>query len=63
MSKTPLGLSAAAARQGGPARKKTPIMRYCGRCAVGFGLLGIFTIGFVFAPLGLICAIAALFRG
>ena len=38
----------------------TPLMGYC---AVGFGLLGIFTIGFVFMPLGLIFSILALFLG
>lgn len=31
--------------------------------AVGFGLLGIFTIGIVFVPLGLICSLIALFIG
>jgi len=69
MSKIPLSLakngsqasfnfadSGAAQRQAGaPAN---PVMGYC---AVGFGLLGIFTIGFVFMPLGLIFSIAALF--
>ncbi len=31
--------------------------------AVGFGFLGIFTFGFVFAPLGILCSIIALFMG
>lgn len=55
--------NAAAAGQGAeaqPAQPKTPVM---GWCAVGFGLLGIFTIGFVFVPLGLICSLIALFTG
>ncbi|MEK9724308.1 MAG: hypothetical protein VW405_12625 [Rhodospirillaceae bacterium] len=49
------GFDAAAGAQ--RAQPKSPVM---GWCAVGFGLLGIFTIGFVFVPLGLICSIAAL---
>ena len=71
MSKIPLSLNsgdaqaqfnaapAGAAQQQGVA-PTTPVMGYC---AVGFGLLGIFTIGFVFMPLGLIFSIAALFLG
>ncbi len=39
---------------------KTP---FTGYCAIGFGLLGIFTIGFIFVPLGFICSIAAFFVG
>jgi len=45
---------------GGQAPRGNPVM---GWCAVGFGLLGIFTIGFVFVPLGLICSLLALFMG
>jgi len=45
---------------GGRAPRGNPVM---GWCAVGFGLLGIFTIGFVFVPLGLICSLLALFMG
>jgi hypothetical protein len=37
-----------------------PVM---GWCSIGFGLLGIFTIGFIFVPLGLICSVLALFMG
>lgn len=71
MSKIPLSLNSGDARAqfnaaaAGAAQRQavaptTPVMGYC---AVGFGLLGIFTIGFVFMPLGLIFSIAALFRG
>lgn len=45
---------------GGQAPRGNPVM---GWCAVGFGLLGIFTIGFVFVPLGLLCSLLALFMG
>ena len=45
---------------GGATPEKTPVMGYC---AVGFGLLGIFTFGFIFVPLGLICSVLALFMG
>ena len=40
--------------------QKSPVM---GWFAVAFGLLGIFTIGFIFVPLGLICSVIALFTG
>ncbi len=39
---------------------RIPIM---GAAAVAFGLLGIFTIGYIFVPLGLVCSIFALFLG
>ena len=69
MSKIPLSLNSgdaqaqfnaapAGAAQQQAVAPTTPVMGYC---AVGFGLLGIFTIGFVFMPLGLILSIAALF--
>ena len=71
MSKIPLSLNGRGARAWfsvaalGAAQKQdvapaSPIMGYL---AVGCGLLGIFTIGFVFMPLGLIFSIWALFRG
>ena len=71
MSKIPLSLNSGDAQaqfnaaavgtaQQQPLAPTTPLMGYC---AVGFGLLGIFTIGFVFVPLGLIFSIAALFLG
>lgn len=71
MSKIPLSLNSgdaqaqfnaapAGAAQQQAVAPTTPVMGYC---AVGFGLLGIFTIGFVFMPLGLIFSIAALFLG
>ena len=41
-----------------PERK--PIM---GWAAVGFGLLGIFTNGTLFVPLGFLCSVVALFMG
>ncbi|NQU61671.1 MAG: hypothetical protein HQ512_11125 [Rhodospirillales bacterium] len=34
-----------------------------GWCAVGFGVLGIFTKGYIFVPLSFICSLAALFMG
>lgn len=34
-----------------------------GAAAVSFGILGIFTKGYVFVPLGIICSIIALFMG
>lgn len=34
-----------------------------GYCAVGFGVLGIITHGYVFTPLGLLCSIIALLLG
>ncbi len=37
-----------------------PIM---GAAAVAFGLLGIFTIGYIFVPLGIVCSIISLFLG
>lgn len=48
----------AGGRRSGP--RGNPVM---GWFAVGFGLLGIFTIGFVFVPLCLICSVLALFMG
>ncbi len=54
------GAPGAQTAQTAPAGAKTPVM---GWAAVGFGLLGIFTIGFVFVPLGLICSVVALFMG
>ena len=71
MSKIPLSLNGSGARAWfsvaalGAAQKQdvapaSPIMGYL---AVGCGLLGIFTIGFVFMPLGLIFSIGALFLG
>lgn len=43
-----------------PPPVKHPVIGYF---AVGFGLLGIFTYGPVFAPLSLICSLVALFMG
>jgi hypothetical protein len=40
--------------------EKSPVMGWFG---VIFGFLGIFTVGFIFAPLGLICSVIALFIG
>ena len=49
----------------GAAQQKvaTQTAPFFGYCAVGFGLLGIFAIGFVFIPLGLAFSIAALHFG
>jgi hypothetical protein len=52
------GNNAASGPTGGGAGN--PVMGWFG---VGFGLLGIFTIGFIFVPLGLICSVLALFMG
>ncbi len=43
-----------------PTPKNNPVM---GKFAVGFGLLGVFTIGVVFVPIGLVCSLIALFSG
>ena len=40
--------------------EKKPIM---GWAAVGFGILGIFTKGYIFVPLGFLCSVVALFMG
>jgi hypothetical protein len=40
--------------------RKHPVMGYF---AVGFGVLGIFTHGYVFTPLGFLCSLIALFLG
>ena len=34
-----------------------------GAAAVAFGLLGIFTIGYIFVPLGIVCSVISLFLG
>lgn len=64
MAQIPLGLDPNGNSGAGPgprpAPKGNPVM---GWFAVGFGLLGIFTIGFVFVPLGLICSLLALVMG
>ncbi len=62
MVQIPLSLNPdnAADPSGQPTPETNPIM---GKFAVGFGLLGIFTIGVVFVPLGLICSLIALFIG
>ncbi len=39
---------------------KIPII---GAAAVAFGILGIFTKGYIFVPLGVVCSIIALFLG
>ena len=43
---------------GGPGR--IPII---GGAAVAFGILGIFTKGYIFVPLGVVCSIISLFLG
>jgi hypothetical protein len=62
MAQIPLSLdpNSNASGGGGARPEKTPVMGYF---AVGFGLLGIFTIGFIFVPLGLLCSVLALFMG
>ena len=45
--------------QGSGAERK-PVM---GWLAVGFGVLGIFTKGYIFVPLAFVCSVAALFVG
>ena len=52
-SLSPDGLST-----GGPGR--IPII---GAAAVAFGILGIFTKGYIFVPLGVVCSIISLFLG
>ena len=60
MAQIPLSLDPNSSSGGGARPEKTPVMGYF---AIGFGLLGIFTIGFIFVPLGLICSVLALFMG
>ena len=61
MAQIPLSLSNQDPQTEKPeAPQKSPVM---GWFAVAFGLLGIFTIGFIFVPLGLICSVIALFTG
>ena len=62
MAKIPLSLESNDTGAGAYSRtpEKKPIM---GWFAIGFGLLGIFTIGFIFVPLALICSLIALFTG
>ncbi len=43
-----------------PRPERKPIM---GWAAVGFGILGIFTKGYIFVPLGFLCSVLALFTG
>lgn len=43
---------------GGP--RGIPIM---GAAAVAFGFLGIFSVGYIFVPLGIVCSIISLFLG
>lgn len=61
MAQIPLSLGEAEPRSEDPQQPpKSPVM---GWFAVAFGFLGIFTIGFIFVPLGLICSLFALFMG
>ncbi len=58
MKKIPLSLNTADTAQ--PAPEQKPVS---GWLAVGFGVLGVFGPGILFAPLALICSIFALLRG
>lgn len=67
MDKIPLSLDPNASAGGGPtapaarsAPGKSPVMGYF---AVGFGVLGIFTHGWIFTPMGFLCSIIALVMG
>ena len=59
MADDPLKLSLNAGGANG-AVKSHPVAGYF---AVGFGLLGIFSVGYIFVPLALICSLIALFMG
>lgn len=66
MKQIPISLDPKGRQGGGSAPgKEQPPRRHpvMGYCAVGFGILGIFTHGYVFTPLGLVCSIIALFIG
>ena len=71
MSKIPLSLNSGGdktqfnsfAADEGHHQAVAPTVPVMGYFAVGFGALGIFTIGFVFMPLGLIFSIVALCLG
>jgi len=58
MNQIPLSLDPARAAEKKPEKK--PVL---GWFAVVFGFLGIFTVGFIFVPLGFLCSILALFTG
>ncbi len=62
MERMPLSLNpeSEGSEQPPPEPTTAPVM---GWFAVGFGLLGIFTIGFIFVPLALICSVIAIFLG
>lgn len=60
----PLGLNPDPDSGSGQGQDKTappPTNPVIGWFAVGFGLLGIFTISYIFVPLSLICSVVALF--
>jgi len=58
MDKIPLSLEPAPEHEYPDAGETKPVM---GWAAVGFGVLGIFTKGYLFVPLALVCSVLALF--
>ncbi len=68
MKRTPLSLTPNTAKVGAGAPENiqapdTDDKPVLGWLAVGFGVLGIFTKGYVFVPLSFVCSLAALFKG
>lgn len=65
MSEIPLSLNPQnnPDQNGGSNPNQAPEKPIMGWFAVAFGFLGIFTFGFIFVPLGLLCSILAFFFG
>ena len=68
MKRTPLSLTPDSAEvdTGEPENVQAPDIDdkpVLGWLAVGFGVLGIFTKGYIFVPLAFVCSVAALFVG
>lgn len=68
MEKIPLSLESSPNPGGGQGASVAPRARpdnhpIMGYFAIGFGILGIFTHGWIFTPMGLLCSIIALFMG
>lgn len=68
MEKIPLSLESSPNAGGGPGMHGAPRAQpanhpVMGYFAIGFGILGIFTHGWIFTPMGLLCSIIALFVG
>ena len=63
MSDIKLSLEDSPQNQSGPGGNPAPGHPVAGYFAIGAGLLGIFSIGYIFVPLAFIASIVALFSG